>query len=106
MTSEPFLEVSENIAATVQGSPDVENPQHQHFQEHSKEYVFFIQMALLFIVIIAAVINISLGNDKQEVWMILLSTGLGALLPNPKLGKCKKLKVPLTEAIHTETPTQ
>lgn len=54
-----------------------------------KEYVFFSQLAVLFVVIVAAIINISLNNGQQEVWLVLLSTGVGALLPNPRLGKRK-----------------
>jgi hypothetical protein len=48
------------------------------------EIVFFCQMVILFIVIVTSIINLSLGA-QSELWLILLSTSLGAILPNPNL---------------------
>lgn len=64
-----------------------------------KDYLFLAQILLLFIVVIAAVVNISIGNDKQEIWTILLSTGVGVLLPNPKISKCKSLMTSRSDII-------
>lgn len=91
MTSQQFLgktERAEGLAMDVQAFP-------------RKEYVFFSQMVILFIVIVAAIINISISNGKQEVWLILLSTGVGALLPNPKLGKGKNRRTLHSDIIST-----
>lgn len=48
------------------------------------EIVFFTQAIVIFIVIISAIVNISIGNSS-ETWLVLLSTAVGAILPNPKL---------------------
>jgi len=48
------------------------------------EIVFFCQMIILFTVILTCIINLSLGRES-EMWLILLSTSLGAVLPNPDL---------------------
>jgi hypothetical protein len=48
------------------------------------EIVFFCQMVIIFIVIVTSIINLSLGA-QSELWLILLSTSLGAILPNPNM---------------------
>jgi hypothetical protein len=39
-----------------------------------------------------SLINISLQNGKQSLWLVLLFTSLGYLLPNPKLKNIDKIK--------------
>lgn len=51
----------------------------------SFEIAFLCQVAAIFTVIIACVINLSIGLDKAELWSSLLSGALGYLLPSPKL---------------------
>lgn len=48
------------------------------------EIVFLTQMSVIFIIVISAIVNISLGNST-ETFLMLLSTSLGAVLPNPKM---------------------
>lgn len=48
------------------------------------EVVFFSQMLVIYTVILAAIFNMSLGNSSQ-VWLVLLSTCIGAILPSPKV---------------------
>ena len=45
------------------------------------------QVIAIFTVIIACVVNLSLGNDKEALWASLLSGALGCMLPNPKIRK-------------------
>jgi hypothetical protein len=45
------------------------------------------QVAAIFVVILACVVNLSLGDDKAALWSSLLSGSLGYLLPAPKLRK-------------------
>ncbi len=49
---------------------------------------FVSQIIILLIVIITSIINISLGVGDEKIWITLLSTSLGVVLPNPsvKLG--------------------
>jgi hypothetical protein len=53
------------------------------------EIVFFAQVCILYIVIIAAIINLTLDNGTPTLWTALLSSSLGYLLPNPTLDKEK-----------------
>jgi len=55
------------------------------------EIVFFCQMIILFTVILTCIINLSLGRES-EMWLILLSTSLGAVLPNPDLKRVTKVR--------------
>jgi len=45
---------------------------------------FCAQMIVIYIIVIACLVNISLGH-RSELWLVLLSTSLGAILPQPKL---------------------
>ena len=48
------------------------------------EIVFLSQMLVIFIIVISAIVNISIGNST-ETFLMLLSTSLGAVLPNLKM---------------------
>ncbi len=48
------------------------------------EIVFFVQVILIYIVVITSIVNISLGSTEQH-WIVLLSSCLGYLLPSPSL---------------------
>lgn len=49
------------------------------------ELVTVCQVAAIFVVIIACVVNLSVGEDKAVLWSSLLSGSLGYLLPAPKV---------------------
>ena len=54
------------------------------------DIVFLAQMLVIYTVIGVSLFNLSRGsdNDQQEnVWMVLLSSCLGYVLPNPKLAQ-------------------
>ena len=51
-----------------------------------KEVVFFSQMIVIYTVIITCIVNLSLGTTgPSELWVILLSTSIGAVMPNPQM---------------------
>ena len=52
-----------------------------------EEIVFFIQVILIYIVCVACLINLSIGNGNSNLWTSLLSGSLRYLLPAPKLRK-------------------
>ena len=55
------------------------------------EIVYFCQIIVIVGVVIACIVNLSIGsNDKDSLWSSLLSASVGYLLPNPKLPKKKK----------------
>lgn len=51
----------------------------------SKIVLFAAQIGLIFVVVVTALINLSLKNGNQNLWMIVLTSCLGYILPNPKL---------------------
>ena len=52
-----------------------------------EEIVFFTQVIFIYIVCVACLINLSIGNGNSNLWTSLLSGSLGYLLPAPKLRK-------------------
>ena len=51
------------------------------------EIVFFMQVFLIYIVVISSIVNLTLYKDEGKLWTALLSSALGYLLPNPTLKK-------------------
>lgn len=49
------------------------------------EIVYFCQMTVVYIIIITSIVNLSLKNGSSELWISLLSSAIGYVLPNPSL---------------------
>lgn len=49
------------------------------------QMVFILQMVLIYIVVVASIINLSLDSGASHLWIALLSSSLGYILPNPTL---------------------
>jgi len=49
------------------------------------EIVFFIQVLLVYIVVIVSIVNLTIGRDDDKLWIALLSSSLGYILPSPSL---------------------
>ena len=49
------------------------------------EIVFFTQVIIVYIVIIVSIVNLTLGHADNKLWIALLSSSIGYLLPNPKI---------------------
>lgn len=48
--------------------------------------VYICQISILFVVIIASIVNLSLGRtEMKDLWISLLSSAVGILLPQPKI---------------------
>ena len=56
----------------------------------SSEIVFFSQIIVVYIVIITCIINLSLNNGPHDLWIALMSSSLGYILPSPAISKRKK----------------
>lgn len=54
------------------------------------QIVFFTQIIPIYIVICCSIANLMLERGDDHIWLALLSSSLGYLLPNPKLSKPKK----------------
>ena len=51
--------------------------------------LFTVQMLLICVMVIASIINISLDDNNKEMWIVLLPSSKGYVLPNPKLKHVK-----------------
>ena len=57
----------------------------------SRNIVFYAQILIIVIVVVASIVNLSLNSTNHtELWVAVLSTSLGAVLPSPKLKPMKK----------------
>ena len=50
-----------------------------------REVVYFSQIIILYMVILACLFNLSFGNGDSNLWTALLSSAIGILLPNPRI---------------------
>ena len=46
---------------------------------------FTFQIIAIYVIILAAIINLSLQQKDKEIWLVLLSSCIGYVLPNPGL---------------------
>jgi hypothetical protein len=51
--------------------------------------LFFSQIVILYIIILTCLFNLSFNNGRSEMWLSLLCTCIGAILPQPKFQKPK-----------------
>jgi hypothetical protein len=49
------------------------------------EIVYFCQMIVVYVIIVTSIVNLSLQNGKNELWITLLSSAIGYDLPSPTL---------------------
>ena len=59
------------------------------FKYPEQEIIFCSQVILIYIVVIACVLNLSFSENYECFWSTLLSGSLGYLLPSPKPSKKK-----------------
>ena len=53
------------------------------------EIVYFCQMIEVYVIIVTSLVNLSLQNGKNELWITLLSSAIGYALPSPTLKVAK-----------------
>lgn len=61
----------------------------QDLSNKKNSALFYAQILILFMVITSCIINISLKNGDNTLWISLLSSSIGLILPYPKLKRCK-----------------
>ena len=49
------------------------------------EIVFMFQVILVYMVVIVSIVNLTIGRADDKLWIALLSSGIGYILPNPTL---------------------
>ena len=50
-----------------------------------QEIVFFTQALLVYIVVLASIINLSCTDDNTSLWVALLGSSIGIMLPSPSV---------------------
>lgn len=55
------------------------------FRLPKNEVVYLSQTIILYIVIITCIVNLSISNRHSELWVGLLSSSIGYMLPNPNV---------------------
>ena len=63
---------------------------------------FFSQIIIVYIIIITSLVQISLRSPDKELWLILLSSSIGYILPSPGL-KFKKQSTPSSDTDSEKT---
>ena len=56
-----------------------------------EEIVFFSQLGIIALVVLVGLVNLCLNNGTESYWAAMVATGLGSLLPSPKI-KRKDIK--------------
>lgn len=54
--------------------------------KNGKSITYYTQVAVIIVVVIASIINLSFGKEPQILWIALLTSCVGYVLPNPRLG--------------------
>ena len=57
----------------------------KHLRLKLSAMVFAVQVFVLLVLITVSIYNLSSGNGNKELWVALLSTSLGILLPSPNI---------------------
>ena len=86
----PFTESEEIHTSDTKSEEDGDKSDKWHVlgsRVPKAEIVYFSQMTIVYIIILASVINLSIQNGSTELWISLLSSCIGYALPNPKLKK-------------------
>ena len=66
------------------------------------QIVFFCQVIIVYIVVIVSIVNLSVGINDKNIWIILLSSCLGYLPPSPSLKHESVLRKPAQQ--HADEP--
>ena len=53
--------------------------------------VYGLQVMAIFLIIIAAVCNLSFRDEDKEMWITLLCSSMGYLLPNPSMKRRRRI---------------
>ena len=51
------------------------------------EIIFFAQIFLIYAVVVVALVNLTREHSSEKLWIALLSSCLGYVLPNPSMNR-------------------
>jgi len=61
-------------------------------REAKNKHTFFSQIIVIYAIIAAAIFHLSFQSPDKELWLVLLSSSLGYILPTPGLKFVKPTK--------------
>ena len=61
-----------------------------HNRVPKNQFTYILQIVVIYAIIATAIVHISLQSDNRELWLVLLSSSLGYILPSPGLKFAKK----------------
>ena len=64
--------------------------------------LFTSQISLVFVVVCVSLINLTLQWDHKDVWVMILTSSLAFIMPNPRL-KAANRPVSLTDSTSTSS---
>lgn len=56
-----------------------------------QDVAYFAQILIIYAVVIASLVNLTMYKDENKVWIALLSSCIGYMLPQPQLKQTVKL---------------
>jgi len=60
------------------------------------EIVYFCQIVIVYVIVITSIVNLSLDNKNSELWISLLCSAIGYVLPSPSLSHGARI-LPVSE---------
>ena len=54
-----------------------------------KQVIYYCKVVAIYLIVIACLVNLSLGTNNDTVWASMLIASIGYLLPSPKFRKNK-----------------
>ena len=63
----------------------MDNRENKYVTLLKTQIVFIVQVLVLLSIIIAALVNLTIGTENRELWLSFLSICLSIMLPNPRL---------------------
>jgi hypothetical protein len=78
------------------------------YQAPRGQIIFFVQVVIAFVVILAAIVNLSVPSlppteKEQSYWKVALSATIGYLFPNPRLSIWKRQPEQLASSSSSST---
>jgi hypothetical protein len=76
---------NDNLSVKEHSSVSLRNWKFFGYNVPKPEIIFFSQVVIIYIVVITALINVAISNGDTTVWISLLCSCLGYMLPSPSL---------------------
>ncbi len=67
------------------GPPPVNSEKNRETPRAENSLTYYSQIIVIYAIIATAVIHLSIQSPDKELWLVLLSSSLGYILPTPKL---------------------